>query len=161
MRRRRLHRVAMWLVLLACSGPDTPPAPASDTGAPMPPPEWAIGTWRVSGYLLPGISALDAAGAAAFTGDSIVLARRTALLPAARCDEASYRELLRPTDTLLAEYRLLPGALPLPGPKVTVLELLCEGQPMTALGATLQVAGTDSLLSPWDGAFFVLTRDRR
>lgn len=124
----------------------------------MPAPEWALGTWQVTGHLLPGVSALTGEAAAEWHGRTLVLADSLVVGPQARCEQPSYRESLVPSDSIRWSFRLPPDELPLGEPASTVLDVLCDGTPWLAFGGSLVAIHPDTVLVPWDGVFFVLGR---
>ena len=133
------------------------PAPV-DAGPRMPPPEWAIGTWVIVRAVQPGVGALGVEEAARWRGRRLVLSDSAAKGPDALCDRPSYREMLVASDSVLAEFKLAAGTLPLREGSTTQLAVQCRGIAWVAFGARALATMPDTVLVPWDGTFFVLGR---
>lgn len=121
------------------------------------------GIWTVTGYHMPGISAMSEAGARAWRGQTVRLATDEAFSPGNACAAPGYTTKVVARDTYLAsDYRLPPGALPVLGAQqeITVLEVRCDGSAWTTMGSRLIAIDADRVLAPWDGVFLELTRDQ-
>lgn len=168
---RALAIVAALLAIAACGKREAPaeraaaPGPAPEAKAPAPvPPFDPIGSWTVSGYSIPGISAVTDDEARAHDGQTVVLAPTEALSNGERCSEPKYPARAVDTEGFLAtEFNLPPESLkPVAGRDLmTVVDVSCAGAAWTAFGSLLIVVDNDHVLTPWDGAFYELVRARK
>jgi predicted small lipoprotein YifL len=122
-----------------------------------------IGTWTVTGYSMPGISAMTEGEAKAHDGQTVKFAAEEALSNGERCAAPKYPG--RSVDTeefLAAEFNLPPESLkPVAGKdSVTVVEVSCDDAPWTAFGSLVIAIDADHVVTPWDGVFFELERTR-
>jgi hypothetical protein len=86
-----------------------------------------------------------------------------AISPGNHCDQPTYTTSTVAKDRFLAtDFNLPSGSLtPLSSlARLTLLEVLCGGVPWSALGGRLIEVDADHALSPWNGVFFELARDR-
>lgn len=121
------------------------------------------GIWTVVGHHLIGTSALDDDQAQARYGETVRLTANAATSSGQRCDEPRYATRRVPTSSWLAsEYQLPPGSLEAlaASPQITLHEVSCGGTLWAALGARLIEIDSERALTPWDGVFFELARDR-
>jgi heat shock protein HslJ/uncharacterized membrane protein len=121
------------------------------------------GIWTVVAHHSPGVSALSNDAARAFYGETVRLTTAAAISSGNRCGEPRYAARQVPTASYLAnEFKLPPGSLkPLAGRnQIQLLETSCGGAAWTALGAKLLEVDANRVLTPWDGVFFELARDR-
>lgn len=121
------------------------------------------GIWTVVGHHIPGISAMSDAEAAAWRGLTVRLTATEAISGGDHCDHPTYttRKIVR-DGFLAADFKLPPGSLtPLASRELlTLLEVLCGGAPWAAMGGRLIGIDANHALSPWNGVFFELARDR-
>ncbi len=121
------------------------------------------GIWTVTGYHIPGLSAMSEAGARAWRGQTVRLATNEAFSPGNSCAAPSYAIRVVPRNPYLADdYRLPPSALPVLSAhdELTILDVSCDGSAWTTMGGRLIAIDADRALAPWDGVFFELTRDQ-
>jgi len=133
-------------------------APKSAAAAPG-----VTGIWSVVAHHTPGLSALTDDEAKKRYGETIRLTSSAATAPGARCGEPGYTSNRVQADSYLVnEYKLPPGSLkPIRArAQFSVIKVSCGGAPWTALGGTLLVFESDRALTPWDGVFFELAKDR-
>ncbi len=122
-----------------------------------------MGIWTVVAHHNPGVSALSNDAARARYGETVRLTAGAAISAGNRCGEPKYAARQVPATSYLAtEFKLSPGSLkPLAGRnQVQLMEVSCGGAAWTALGAKLLEINAERALTPWDGAFFELARDR-
>jgi hypothetical protein len=163
--------LAVLVAVVAIAGCGRREAPAKDREAEMrdvPSPAPAaparfdpIGTWKVTGYSMPGITAMTEDEARAHEGQTVELGDAEALSNGERCAAPKYP--VRSVDTedfLAAEFNLPPESLkPVAGKdSITVVEISCDDAPWTAFGSLVIEVDADHVLTPWDGAFFELER---
>jgi hypothetical protein len=168
---RALAIVAALLAVAACGKRETPaervviPSSLPEPQSPAPvPPFDPIGTWTVTGFSIPGISAVTDAEAKAHDGQTVVLAPTEALSNGETCAEPRYPARAVDTEGFLAtEFNLPPESLkPVSGKDlITVVEVSCADAAWTAFGSLLIVIDGDHVLAPWDGAFYELARARK
>jgi hypothetical protein len=109
------------------------------------PPEPFFGDWKVTGASTPGRSAVSADAA------------RGALGTPVRCSGPSYtRRWLAPA-TFTDAYGVEPTELSLSGQQIEFVDVTCETGTLNQ-GSTLIVRGDGTMLTVWDGAFYVLGR---
>jgi heat shock protein HslJ/uncharacterized membrane protein len=121
------------------------------------------GIWTIVAHHTPGISALSDDAARTRYGETVRLTASAATSPGGRCGEPGYTSNRVPADSYLVnEYKLPPGSVkPIPArAQFNVIEVSCGGAPWNAFGGRLLVFESDRALSPWDGVFFELKRDR-
>jgi hypothetical protein len=136
------------------------PAAAVSQAEPVPAFD-PIGTWTVTGYSTPGISAMTEGEAQAHDGQTVQFAAAEALSNGERCAAPKYPARAVDTeDFLAAEFNLPPESLkPVAGKdSVTVVEVSCDGAPWTAFGSLVIAIDADHVVTPWDGVFFELER---
>jgi hypothetical protein len=122
-----------------------------------------LGVWTVVGHHVPGISAMSDADAAAWHGGTVRLTATVAVSPGNHCAEPTYATRTVARDRLLAtEFNLPPGSLTAMASleDITLLEVSCGGVRWAAMGGLLLGIDADHALTPWDGVFFELARDR-
>ena len=133
------------------------PAPGAEEQPPFDP----IGTWKVTGYSMPGISAMTESEARAHDGQTVELGTAEALSNGERCAAPKYPARSVDTEDFLAtEFNLPPESLkPVAGKdSITVVEISCDDAPWTAFGSLVIAIDADHALTPWDGVFFALER---
>ena len=143
-------------------------APAQKSGISVAPKGAAstpavTGIWTIIAHHTPGISALSDDAARARYGETVRLTASGATSPGGRCGEPGYTSNRVPADSYLVnEYKLPPGSVrPIPArAQFNVIEVSCGGAPWNAFGGKLLVFESDRALTPWDGVFFELKRDR-
>lgn len=114
------------------------------------------GDWEVAGHRIPGIAAVTDGEAATHHGQTATYAAAQARFDRERCESPRYQPRTLTASALYEEYRLQPAQLGLTEP-VTLIDVACAtGQ--LGPGATLLIQSTDTLLTPWDGAFYELRR---
>lgn len=120
------------------------------------------GVWTVAGHWLADVSAMDAEEAAGWHGRRLWLVDWEALVPGARCAEPSYLTERVAADAFVTRFDSWPQGLVLPveDGRVRVMTVRCEGEDWAAPGGTMIRVADDRALTPWDGAFFALDRDR-
>lgn len=121
------------------------------------------GIWTVVGHHIPAISAMSDDEATAWHGRTVRLTATQAISTGNHCDEPTYTSRTAEKDSFLGtEYNLPPGSLtPLASlERLTLLEVSCGGSSWAAMGSRLIEINADHALTPWDGVFFELTRDR-
>lgn len=121
------------------------------------------GIWTVIGHRIPGISAMSDTEATAWYGRTVRLTATQAMSGENRCDEPRYATRTVTKDHFLStDFNLPPASLaPLASlERLTLLEVSCDGVPWAAMGGLLLEIDADRVLSPWDGVFFELARDR-
>jgi hypothetical protein len=121
-----------------------------------------LGIWTVVGHHVPGVSAMTDADAKARHGSTVRLTATETLSPGNHCDQPAYSTRTVARDRFLAEeFRLPPGALvPLASQEqISLLEVSCNGQRWSGMGALLVKIDADHALAPFDGVFFELARD--
>ena len=135
---------------VAACVPHTPPTSPAPTDH----------TWQITGYRMPGVSALVAAAAERLTGHFIHLRPERASNSHDTCEAPSYTETAHAAGPFLdTEYRVSLAALGLPrNATVRVIEVDCGGQRWTALGGRVLSFGTAGDYAVWDGVFFRLRR---
>lgn len=158
---------ALLVVALAGCGKREAPAKEMETkkwDVPAPaeqPPFDPIGTWTVTGYSIPGISAMTESEAKAHDGQTVEFGTAEALSNGERCAAPKYPARSVDTEDFLAsEFNLPPESLkPVAGKdSITVVEISCDDAPWTAFGSLVIAIDADHALTPWDGAFFELAR---
>lgn len=140
---------------------DLPAQSIERTAAAQPPSP--TGIWTIVGHHLIGTSALNDDQARARYGESVRLTANAATSAGQRCDVPRYSTRRVPTNSWLAsEYKLLPRSLEAlaASPQLTLQEVSCGGTLWAALGGRLIEIDPERALSPWDGVFFELARDR-
>ena len=122
-----------------------------------------LGVWTVVGHHTPGMSALSDDDARKRYGESIRLSANAATSPGGRCGEPGYSSTRAAADGYLVdEYKLPPGSLrPIRArTQIDVVRVSCDGSAWANMGGTLLVFEPDRALTPWNGVFFELARDR-
>ena len=122
-----------------------------------------MGIWTVTGYHIPGISAMSNAGAKAWLGRAVRLTAKQAVSPDGHCNNPTYTTDLVSKDRYLAsEFNLPPGSLtPLASlENITVFQVYCGHEHWTAMGGRMIRIDKDRSLAFWNGVFFELARDR-
>jgi hypothetical protein len=121
-----------------------------------------MGTWTVTGHLIPGISAMSEAEASAWHGTILQLGEALAISNENRCAAPRYSTEAVLTSQLLADFKLPPGRLLALDAldRATVLQVSCHGAPWGAMGGRVIGISADEALAPWDGVFFELVRVR-
>ena len=153
--------IAVW----GCSSTQVASAPSASIGSTR---ESAIsrpgflGTWTVTGHLIPGISAMSEAEASAWRGTTLQLGEALAISKENRCAAPRYSTEAVLTSQLLADFKLPPGRLLALDSldHATVLQVSCNGVPWGAMGGRLISISAAAALAPWDGVFFELVRVR-
>ena len=121
------------------------------------PPEPFFGDWKVTAASTPGPSAVATAIAQGAVGTLVQFSGRGASFGDARCDGPSYtRRWLAPA-TFTDAYGVDPAQLSLAGPQIEFVDVTCESGGLNQ-GGTLIVRADGTMLTVWDGAFYVLTR---
>ncbi len=121
------------------------------------------GIWTVVGHRIPGVSAMSDAEATTWHGRSVRLTETQAISGGSHCDPPTYVTRTVARDSFLAtDFNLLPGSLtPLASlERLTLLEVSCGGALWAAMGGRVIEVDANRALSPWDGVFFELERDR-
>ena len=159
--------LAILAALLASAGcgkgaEDSSPAASPKTAAaPAEEPFDAIGTWTVTGHVMPGVSAMNEDTAKARDGQTLQLTETTATSSDEHCATPKYPTRDVPTEEFLAtEFNLpLESLKEFEGrDQVTIVEISCDGAPWTAFGSLLLKIDADHVFTPWDGVFFELER---
>lgn len=141
---RRLFILAVISSIAAGCGPSAPPEPF-------------FGDWKVTSALTPGVSAVAKEAAGRAVGTAASFSGRTVRYGDHRCDGPTYtRRWLAPA-TFTEAYRAAPVDLGLTGPQVEFVDITCTSGSLDR-AATLMVRPDGTLLTMWDGAFYVLTR---
>jgi hypothetical protein len=121
------------------------------------PPEPFFGDWKVTGASTPGRSAVSADAARGAIGTPVQFSGRGASYGDARCSGPSYtRRWLAPA-TFTDAYGVEPTELSLSGQQIEFVDVTCETGTLNQ-GSTLIVRGDGTMLTVWDGAFYVLGR---
>jgi len=121
----------------------------------------AIGTWIVTGHVMPGVSSMNEDAAKARHGQTLELTETEATSSGEHCATPKYPTRDVPTEEFLAtEFNLPPESLKeFEGrDQVTIVEISCDGAPWTAFGSLLLKIDADHVFTPWDGVFFELKR---
>jgi hypothetical protein len=139
------------------------PAGAEDIAAPAAEPATLdpIGSWRVVGHYMPGISAIGEDEATARHGQVLTLTRSEAVSSNDRCHAPAYAVRSVPAEEYLGvEFKVEPGKLaPLAErDELQLIEISCNGTPWVGFGALLIAVDAQHALTPWDGVFFELER---
>ena len=159
----RLVRALPCLAVAACTAPRERVATDSTAGT-LPPAEQvstAFGTWTVTGFRIPGISAMTSEEAAQWKGRTIELSPQSAATGAESCATPTYETVTAPADSLLSvDYRIGAAALGLPaGGTIEVTRVSCSGSDWPSPGGLLLHTGADRAFTVWDGIFFELERN--
>ena len=121
------------------------------------PPEPFFGGWRVTGASTPGVSAVSPQTAQGGVGTPVEFAAGHASYGDNRCSGPSYtRRWLSPA-TFSEAYGTDPARLSLSGQQIEFVDVTCETGALNQ-GSTLIIRGDGTMLTAWDGAFYVLTR---
>jgi uncharacterized membrane protein len=121
------------------------------------------GNWTVVAHRIPGVSTMGGAEAASWHGRTLRLEGTEALTSGGRCGDPNYEKRTADLDSLLAAgFKITPARLGFSEDhdRVRVLQVSCEGDPWTAMGAFLIEIDEEHAFAPWDGVFFELERDR-
>jgi hypothetical protein len=116
-----------------------------------------FGTWKISSYSSPGLSAKAPVQSLSWVGVSASFAPRDARLGGDRCSSPTYTPRTLTAAEFQAEYKMPFSTLGLTGDPVTVYKLAC-GYKWGGQTDTLIVKSPTALLTPWDGTFFELTK---
>jgi hypothetical protein len=158
----RLIYLVPCLVVAACPAPRERGArDRTDDTLPRAAPIGDVyGTWTVTGFRIPGISAMTAEEAGTWTGRTIELSPQSAATGAESCATPAYETITAPADSLLSiDYRIGPAALGLrPGGTIEVTRVSCSGSDWPSPGGLLLHTGADRAFTVWDGVFFELER---
>ena len=121
------------------------------------PPEPFFGEWRVTGASTPGGSAVLPETAQGAVGTQAEFSARRASYGDNRCSGPSYtRRWLSPA-TFAEAYGIDPAQLSLSGQQIEFVDVTCESGVLNQ-GSTLIIRADGTMLSAWDGAFYVLAR---
>ena len=139
---RRLPLLVLILALTAC-GPSGPPEPFH-------------GDWTVSSVIAPGVSA-SPADASRQVGTVVRLEPGRARVGDRTCGGATYTRRALSIDTFTEAYRVTPQQLSLAGDPIALVDVTCESGGLE-LGGTLVLKSDTTMLTMWDGVFYVLTK---
>ena len=140
----RRAAVTMLLLLAVACGPSAPAEPF-------------FGSWRVTGASTPGVAAASSETAQGSAGTAVEFSARSASYGDNRCSGPSYtRRWLSPA-TFLEAYGVDPRQLSLSGQQIEFVDVTCESGALNQ-GSTLIVRDDGTMLTVWDGAFYVLGR---
>lgn len=121
------------------------------------PPEPFFGDWRVTGASTPGVSAVSPETAQGAVGTPAEFSARRASYGDSRCSGPSYtRRWLSPA-TFSEAYGIDPAQLSLSGQQIEFVDVTCESGALNQ-GGTLIIRADGTMLTAWDGAFYVLAR---
>lgn len=145
---------------------DTPPpvqqAAPVDSAAVTPAPGGLPGVWTVVAYHLSDISTMTASQAEGWIGRTLRLSAAGVVSGEVRCDRPSYTTITMDADKFLqGDFHLAPGAIMRLATReqLNLIDVLCEGRPIQAMGRLIIEIDADHILAPWEGVFFELARD--
>jgi hypothetical protein len=121
------------------------------------------GDWVVVGHVIPGISAMTEADASRWHGRVFHYEANRVLSGPDSCLLPEYRGTFARTDSLLgAQGREILRAIGLADTtrSIPVTSVVCDGAEWVAPGGLLIWAEPDRPITPWDGVFFRLRRER-
>ena len=124
---------------------------------PSGPPEPFHGDWKVTSVLAPGPSATAPADASSRVGTVVSLAPGKASAGDRTCRGASYSRRSLAAETFVEAYRVTPQQLALSADPIALVDVTCESGELQ-IGSTLVLKSDTSMLTVWDGVFYVLTR---
>ena len=137
----RLATLATCLALAACGDPGL------------------AGSWEVVDFKRPGISAMGDAEASLWLGRTLEVTDSTAAMAGDLCAVARItRESLAVRSVEMA-FNVMAGDLGIAKERVDLLEIECARGDLGAGKRLIQLA-PDSMMTYWDGVFFVLARRR-
>ena len=120
------------------------------------------GMWTVIGHRAPGVSAMSAAQAEAWTGRTLQYGIAEAIAGTDTCVAPSYQHQSVAADSLLSiDFRITPTVLGLPTSnemRLGLTKVSCDGKPWMALGGLLLQTADDRAFAVQDGVFFELKR---
>ena len=136
------------------TAPGTSAGPAAARADPV------FGRWTVTGYKVPGISAMSNDEAGKWRGKVIELSANSAATGPESCSTPTYETITVPADSMLGlDYRVSGTALGLtPGATIDVTRVSCSGSPWAAPGGVLLHTAPNKAFTVWDGVFFELER---
>jgi len=124
---------------------------------PSGPPEPFHGDWKVSSVIAPGVSAQSPADAGRQVGTVVSLQAGRVRVGDRTCSGATYTRRALSVETFAEAYRVTPQQLSLSGDPIALVDVTCESGGLE-LGSTLVLKSDTTMLTMWDGVFYVLTR---
>jgi hypothetical protein len=115
------------------------------------------GTWKVTSFSAPGVSAQTSVPALSWVGVSASFASNDARVGGDRCSSPKYTARSLSSAEFQQEYKVAPATLGLSSEPIAVYHLEC-GSDWGGRTSTLIVKSPTSLLTPWDGTFFELVK---
>jgi hypothetical protein len=116
-----------------------------------------FGTWKVTSFATPGVSAHPSVPALSWVGVSASFASEDARFGADHCSSPKYTARTLSAAEFQQEYRVAAATLGISGEPITLYRLEC-GYNWGAKTNTLIVKSPTSLLTPLDGTFFELVK---
>jgi hypothetical protein len=117
------------------------------------------GTWEVVEFKRPGISAMGDLDAALWLGRTLVVTDSTATMAGERCAVARVTRETLPVRSIEMGFNVMAGDLGIAKERTDLLEIECARGDLGA-GKRLIRLAPDTLMTWWDGVFFVLARRR-
>lgn len=115
------------------------------------------GTWEIVAFRRPGISAMGDQEASLWLGRTLVVTDSTATMGADTCAVADVTRETLPVRSIEMGFNAMPGDLGIAKERVDLFEIVC-GQGFLTAGQQIIRLARDSVLTPWDGVFFLMVR---
>lgn len=121
------------------------------------PPEPFHGEWKVTSVVTAATSAAPSAEASGRIGLVVSLEPGRARAGDHTCSGATYSRRSLSPETFSEAYRVTPQQLALSSDPIPLVDVTCASGDLQ-LGSTLVLKSDTSMLTMWDGVFYVLTR---